>query len=461
MSISHLWDLFGYQTPPMRPAADEGAIEMDDAVSMLARQALSTESGAASGGGSTHSTTPSPLTRPSLTNEELDSRVLSSIRSDVSPSDLEEMKDVLKGKGTAGAANDFLALCLDPSIHARMTEELTARMIQRLVSLGADPNIAGKSGETPLHLMVKWNRFEEVQYLLTQGADPNKKAACGDTPFATLVHTYANFKNSKGSNPWTTPTINKEEFKRQLSLLMRHGADLRQTDCIAFAREKRFPADIQTLLNGGTSDEASPSPELLKRTEEKASVEEATQAFLSQLQAAGVADEELDHYSSFFDEELEPAIVKTLFLFYLPLCRKDALPIRNMILDRLIALGVDPNTEDATGTTLLHIFAEDHNLEGIRTLLSKGANPNKQNRDGQTPFLSLIQNYAGCTYYEEKNPWEDPLINRDLFTQEFHLFLEHGADPRQANNEGDSPYSFAMGSGFPAPLLQEMLSHTK
>ncbi|XP_067875669.1 85/88 kDa calcium-independent phospholipase A2 isoform X5 [Heterodontus francisci] len=57
-----------------------------------------------------------------------------------------------------------------------------ADMIQLLINHGCALNYLSKTGETPLHIMVKRGRFECAMALLVHGANTNAKGECGNTP---------------------------------------------------------------------------------------------------------------------------------------------------------------------------------------------------------------------------------------------------------------------------------------
>ncbi|MEE6512485.1 hypothetical protein FKM82_019531 [Ascaphus truei] len=63
-------------------------------------------------------------------------------------------------------------------LHWAKTAEMALLMIER----GCDVNSLSKTSDTPLHIMVKRDRFDCAMALLTNGADPNARGEHGNTP---------------------------------------------------------------------------------------------------------------------------------------------------------------------------------------------------------------------------------------------------------------------------------------
>ncbi len=64
---------------------------------------------------------------------------------------------------------------------------------------------------------------------------------------------------------------------------------------------------------------------------------------------------------------------------------------RHLYVGELLKKGIDPNTRDGNGNTLLHRAAKNGHLEVVQLLLSNGANVDPENTEGETP-LSLACN---------------------------------------------------------------------
>jgi len=94
------------------------------------------------------------------------------------------------------------------------------------------------------------------------------------------------------------------------------------------------------------------------------------------------------------------------------------------ILKFLIEQGCDLNIGDDDGLTPLHAAALGNNREAAVALLSSGAQPDIEDRYGNTPLFRAVYSYDG-----------------DLSV--ISLLLQNGADPLHKNKAGVSPYEFA------------------
>ena len=103
-------------------------------------------------------------------------------------------------------------------------------------------------------------------------------------------------------------------------------------------------------------------------------------------------------------------------------------PQNKKALERLLEVGVSPNTRDIIGRTPLHRAI--NNTQVMRLLLKYGANINARDIDGNTPLHEAIYNVG----LKERNP---PLI------KSIKVLLKNGANPKLKDNEGQTPLDLA------------------
>ena len=96
--------------------------------------------------------------------------------------------------------------------------------------------------------------------------------------------------------------------------------------------------------------------------------------------------------------------------------------IRRGVAWLLLSRGVDPNTRDIHGLTLLHAAAWCGDKSAAELLLKAGADPNARDAEGNTPLH---------------------VAARRMFPQVALLLLKHGADPNARNARGETPLHIA------------------
>lgn len=102
------------------------------------------------------------------------------------------------------------------------------------------------------------------------------------------------------------------------------------------------------------------------------------------------------------------------------------------IVKRALDDGLSVNAVNQYGQTLLGQAVENGKIEGVRFLLSRGANPNLANKGGNPPLFEAL-NYT----------WND---GRKV--QLLRTLLEKGADPNARNHNGDTALTLCAGLGY-------------
>jgi len=93
----------------------------------------------------------------------------------------------------------------------------------------------------------------------------------------------------------------------------------------------------------------------------------------------------------------------------------------------------DVNTVDALGRSALHYAVKNNNIEAVKELLAKKANPNLKDTGGKTPLMLET--------------------NKEIVKE----LLEHGANPNSSDNHGFTPLMFAVAEGNPDKEIITML----
>ena len=76
----------------------------------------------------------------------------------------------------------------DTALHnlMRTDQPPLERIVNRLIDLGAQVDIANSVGDTPLHVAVRHGRWFICQMLLAAGADPRRRNYDGHIPLAMM-----------------------------------------------------------------------------------------------------------------------------------------------------------------------------------------------------------------------------------------------------------------------------------
>lgn len=228
-----------------------------------------------------------------------------------------------------------------PASHFNYTQEQlerARRTLEVLISAGLDVNAKDDWGETPLHYLCKLGAKKEVLDLLFQvKANPNEKNLFGENPLFLLP-------------PWAT-----ESFEA----LLNYGTDPRAVNC----------------------REISPLTQALRIAlwETKSEYIKKAIASFDLLIRNGADPSEKANGSSPFFAEFFKMFLKDVISGKIP--REDFYGL----LENAFRHGSDPNTLYDGGTSLLHYASWIGDVQTVRFLLQKGADPNLTGPDGETP----------------------------------------------------------------------------
>lgn len=98
------------------------------------------------------------------------------------------------------------------------------------------------------------------------------------------------------------------------------------------------------------------------------------------------------------------------------------------LVENFLNSGVPVNTKNAKGQSLLYFACMRGNVEIVKLLLQKGANPNSKSNDGDFPLIEAV-------YFEDK-----PEI--------LEILLSEGADPNMQDTYGDTALIVAADEGY-------------
>jgi ankyrin repeat protein len=363
-----------------------------------------------------------------------------------------------------------------PLIHAALKND--AEIVRILVEAGADVNVRADSGETPLLLSLRrYNSVELVSLLLVHGADVNSQSErFGFTPLilATSADRYHTkivpWLLEKGANP-------------------NARANNGETPLLAAVRRNHLEI-IDVLLNYGADVNSHAAQSLVEDR-------------LALLQAS--CSDSL--FSRRFDTEDERGetplmlainlsrvdILRKLLLAHadVNLCRRRGdtaliLAIRTTsssceeITRMLVEYGADVNAPNSRDDTPLTVAISHNRVELARLLLGKGADANRLNQDGDTPLLLAIhkhcedRNKARSLLDREGDAMSAPdmiLDSTQNCVEIMQLLLEYGADLDARNHLGntaliktcemgflDGAYILIRASPHIWPLLSERLN---
>ena len=249
----------------------------------------------------------------------------------------------------------------------KYSEEGNVKEVRNILSSGVSPNFskAGSLGRTPLIYAALYGREDVVELLLNMGADPNLANPRGYTP----LH-YASVCSSDQMHYGWFCSV------RMLKLLLEAGAVPNKANengdsPLNWAAWRGCMEKVKLLLDAGAEPNAADKDGETPLYWVAVRGHELTVELLIERGA------KLDTANKNGDTPLHKAAVIG----------------HNSVVRCLLHAGADPDATNGVRSTALHFAAMEGHQFVIETLLMYGANPNKENVEGEDP-LHLAKEYG-------------------------------------------------------------------
>ena len=296
-----------------------------------------------------------------------------------------------------------------------------------LIRAGANVNTANDLGVTPLTLACVNASAGMVDKLLTAGADPNTALPTGETALMTCART-GNQTAVKALLARRANVNARDRTRGQTALMW--AAAARQTGVVEVLLE--LGADVNSrsevttgLVYTGMRYITSPPPV------SSGTVVEINQGGFTPLlfvaQQGDVATAKVLMAAGANANDTAPVGTSALVLAV----HSDNESVATYLLDQ----GADPNASGA-GYTALHAAVLRGNLQLVKTLLARGANPDARLEKG-TPVKKYSQDYALSAAWVGATPlWLAARFGEASIAREL---AAAGADPQAALKDGTTP----------------------
>lgn len=340
----------------------------------------------------------------------------------------------------------------EPVIRLNRIKRLLQGVIHILANAGADVNLRGIEGMTPLILCCTHGYHLAVQVLLSHGADPNLKS-CQQWPLMEAVHSQhddcARILLAAGANPnianeyGLTPlmvTAYQNSLQMALELIAR-GADVTARDNMgknslhhAVSHSQCSKELVDALLAAGAQHDVpdnhgfTPLDRYLHKTVHGRAdgtllpLNHDHLAFITAARKGDAVRLASFDINSIPKRLLTHALVECVFEGHDACCHL------------LIQRGADPNGFSIGGTVPLIAAVLVLRLSTAGLLVGHGADPNSKDDSGHTALLAL------CQYVPDRTSTDTTRKYISETTCKLARFLlEQGADPNSTNTDNWTP----------------------
>jgi ankyrin repeat protein len=311
--------------------------------------------------------------------------------------------------------------------------------VQIALKNGANPNAKNNDDSTPLHIAAYHGHVEIVKLLLKRGADPNAKNNDDSTPLhIAAYHGHVeivklllkrgadpNTKNNKGRTP-----LHDAAYRGRVEIvkiLLERGADPNAKDNdgwtpLHWAAYNGHVEIVKILLERGADPNAKNNK---GRTPLHIAAQEGHVEIVKLLLKRGA----------------DPWIADNVGLIPLDYAKDSAIRslLESALRNSYSEVPREPDyAKDTVIWTPLHEAAYFGDVEDVKLLLERGADPNAKDNYGRTPLhIAAQKGHAEIV----------------------RVLLEHGADPRIADNVGLIPLDYAKDSAIRS-LLESALRNS-
>ena len=314
------------------------------------------------------------------------------------------------------------------------------KAVDALISEHVDVNAAQPDGATPLAWAVYLNQVETADRLIKAGANVNAADEYGETPLTlacgigspTLIEKLLAAGADANAARWNGETAlmiaSRTGTVAGIKLLLAHGAKLDAVDsrkgqnALMWAAAEGHSDVVDLLINSGADVKLA-----------------SVAGFTPLIFAAQKGD--THSVASLLAAGLDPNYLlpnKTSVLQVAVLGGK--YPVAALLIDK----GANVNVADTSGNTPLHIASQAGNLELVKSLLAKHADPNPR-----TAKITIAGQGGAGAFFRGPTGEQTPLLMAARANHEsvMRALVAAGADPKLKGQDGTTLLMAAASSG--------------